>query len=181
MKNSLENEQKRVVLGQIGKPHGIKGWLKLNSFTSPVENILDYSQLIAANKGLTEILEIDHSKRSGNNLTVHFKGYDSPESARKLTGVKLAVLSDCLPKLAEGEYYWNEIEGMEVLNQEGVVFGKISRLMETGSNDVLIVKPGAGSVDNRERLIPFVTGHIIKDVDIVARRMVVDWEIDFLE
>jgi 16S rRNA processing protein RimM len=83
--------------------------------------------------------------------------------------------------LAEGEYYWNEIEGMEVLNQEGVIFGKISRLMETGSNDVLIVKPSAGSVDDRERLIPFVTGHIIKDVDSVARKMVVDWEIDFLE
>ena len=70
---------------------------------------------------------------------------------------------------------------MEVLNQEGVVFGKISRLMETGSNDVLIVKPGVGSVDDKERLIPFVAGRIIKDVDIVARRMVVDWEIDFLE
>jgi 16S rRNA processing protein RimM len=72
-------------------------------------------------------------------------------------------------------------EGMEVLNHRGVVFGKISRLMETGSNDVLIVEPLEGSVDDRERLIPFVKGQIVKEVDTVAKRMVVDWEIDFLE
>jgi 16S rRNA processing protein RimM len=181
MKNSLDDEQKRVVLGQIGKPHGVKGWLRLISFTSPVENILDYSELIVANKGCSEILEIDHFKRSGTNLTVHFAGYDSPEVARNLTGVKVAVLTECLPKLEDGEYYWNEIEGMEVLNHKGVVFGKISRLMETGSNDVLIVEPVEGSVDDRERLIPFVKGQIVKEVDSVAKRMVVDWEIDFLE
>ena len=181
MVNSLEVKNKRVVLGQIGKVHGIKGWLNLNSFTVPPENILDYSHLTVEIEDNLEILEIDQFRQKADGLIVHFSGYDTPEVARKLIGLKVVLSSNYLPELDDGDYYWHEIEGMEVLNQNGVNFGKIAHLMETGANDVLVVKPGKCSVDDRERLIPYLKGSVITNIDSMNRKITVDWEIDFLE
>ena len=181
MVNSLEVKNKTVVLGQIGKVHGIKGWLNLNSFTAPPENILDYSHLTVEIEDNLEILEIDQFRQKNDGLIVHFSGYDTPEVAKKLIGLKVVVSSNYLPELEEGDYYWHELEGMEVLNQNGVNFGEIAHLMETGANDVLVVKPGRGSVDDRERLIPYLKGSVITNIDFMNRKIIVDWEIDFLE
>jgi len=181
MDNSLEVQNKSVVLGQIGKVHGLKGWLNLNSFTSPPENIFDYSELMAEIEGSLEILEVDQFKQKANGLIVHFVGYDSPEVARKLTGLKLALISTCLPALENGDYYWHELEGMEVLNQDGISFGEIAHLLETGANDVLVVRPRKDSIDDRERLIPYLKESVIKKIDVTNNEVIVNWEINFLE
>lgn len=181
MNNSSDTDSKRVVLGQLGKVHGIKGWLKLNSFTTPPQNILDYARLQAGiDKGWEE-LEIDQFRQQANDLLVHIKGIDDPESARRLTGVELAVSSDQMPEAEAGSYYWHELEGMTVTNQQGEIFGVVARLMETGANDVLVVQPGSDSIDERERLIPFLTDSVVRQVDTVNRKIVVDWEADYLE
>lgn len=178
---SADIERKRVVLGQVGKVHGVKGWLRLNSFTTPPENILDYSQLLVELDDEWQVLEIDQHRQQGNGLLVHFIGFDDPEAARNLTGLELVVDAEHLPSLEEGNFYWHELEGMEVGNEAGEIFGVIDRLMETGANDVLVVAPSANSIDDRERLIPYIKDSIIKSIDSGERRILVNWEADYLE
>lgn len=179
--NSSEAEIKRVVLGRIGKVHGIRGWLKLISFTTPPEKLLEYSRLLAEIDHDWRKLEIDQSRRQPGGLCVHFKGIDDPETARRFTGVELAVASDHLPELEAGDFYWHELEGMEVSNQHGQVFGIVDRLMATGANDVLVVRPTDNSVDGRERLIPYIIDSVVRRVDTANSRIEVDWEADYLE
>ncbi len=178
---SADIERKWVVLGQVGKVHGIKGWLRLNSFTTPPESILDYSQLFVEFEDEWQVLEIDQHRQQNNGLLVHFNGFDDPETARNLTGLELVVDAEQLPGLEEGSFYWHELEGMEVCNEAGEVFGVIDRLMETGANDVLVVAPYANSIDDRERLIPYIKDSVIKSIDATERKILVNWEADYLE
>jgi 16S rRNA processing protein RimM len=181
MSNSAEKMSKRVVLGQIGKVHGIKGWLRLNSFTTPPENILEYSELFAEIDESWQVLEISQFKQQSKGLIVHFTGYDDPDIAKQLTGLEVVIASEDLPGLEDGSFYWHELEGMEVSNQQGQVFGLVARLLETGANDVLVVKASAGSIDEKERLIPYIKESVIKNIDTATGKIVVDWEADYLE
>ena len=179
---SREHESgKPVVLARVGKAHGVNGWLKLNSFTSPARNVLGFRRFTVVGGKPGQTLEIDASRASGDSITVHFSGYDDPESARLLTGLELAVASEELPPLAEDEYYWHQLEGLAVVNRQGELYGKVERLLDTGAHDVLVVAPGAGSIDDRERLIPWRPGSVVTDVDLQAGRITVDWERDYLE
>ena len=126
-------------------------------------------------------LEVDQFKQKANGLVVYFAGYDSPEKARKLTGLKLAILSVCLPKLGKDDYYWHELEGLEFFNQDWIKFGEITHLLETGANDVLVVRPDKDSIDDRERLIPYLRKSVIKKIDVANNKIIVNWEISFLE
>lgn len=170
-----------VILARIGKPHGLKGWLKLNSFTSPPSNLLNFQCFTVIGGAPEQVLEIDASSVSGDSITAHFPGYDDPESARALTGLALAVASEDLPALPAGEYYWHELEGLAVSNSQGELYGTVLRLMDTGAHDVLVVSPGADSIDDRQRLIPWRPGTVVIDVDLQAGTMTVDWDRDFLE
>lgn len=181
MNNSAENVSKRLVLGQIGRVHGIKGWLRLNSFTSPPENILEYSELSAEIDESWQVLEISQFKQQSKGLIVHFKGYDDPDLAKQLTGLDVSVAARDLPGLEDGSFYWHELEGMEVSNQHGQIFGQVARLLETGANDVLVVAASAASIDEKERLIPYINESVIKSIDTATRKIVVDWEADYLE
>lgn len=174
-------DKKKVVLGKIGKVHGIKGWLRLNSFTTPPENILEYPQLRADTGRSIQTLEIDASRQQAKGLLVHFAGFDLPETARELTGLELWVESSELPALESDEYYWHELVGMSVKNQEGQLLGQVSRIMETGANDVLVIAATDESIDDRERLIPYLQEVVVKAVDKEADSILVDWDSSYLE
>lgn len=181
MSNSAVNYNKRVVLGKIGKSHGIKGWVKLHSFTSPPENILDYPELQIDSAAAQRQLSVTESRNQNSNLLVHFKGIDDPESAQLLTGKEVWVTDSELPNLEAGEYYWHELEGLLVWNEQDVLLGVVSKLLETGANDVLVVKPTAESTDERERLVPFIRDQVVKTVDTAAGRIQVDWDASYLD
>lgn len=181
MAASLDNDGKLVVLGQFGKIHGLKGWLKLNSFTSPLENILDYPRLLAVVDQNRKTLKIDQFRRQPKGLLVHVDGYDDPESARQLTGVELSVVSDAMPELTAGEFYWHQLLGMKVVNQQAELFGQVSKLMETGANDVLVITPTEDSLDDRERLVPYLVDTVIVTVDLDGSTITVNWEADYLD
>jgi len=181
MKDSCRDNSKIVVLGQIGKVYGIRGWLKLNSFTSPSSNIFNYSELTVRFGNSAETLTIDEYRARQNGLVVHFKGYDNPDDSQKLVGKQVSIKNDRLPQLLEGEFYWYELEELQVINQEGYNLGKVAYLIETGANDVLVVKPSDQSWDRRERLIPFIKETVIKKVDVPSKKIEVDWGVDFLE
>jgi 16S rRNA processing protein RimM len=150
-----EADSEWVVLGEIGRVHGLKGWLKLISFTSPIENILDYSRFHARVGGrFQELL---------------------------LTGTELTIANEKLPQLQRGEFYWHQLQDLRVVNQHEQVLGQISHLLETGANDVLVVKADSESIDDRERLIPYLMDSVIIEIDLKNQIIRVDWEADYLD
>jgi 16S rRNA processing protein RimM len=152
-------------MGRVGAPWGVKGWVKLTSFASPVENILNYQNFIVVIDGEIVGLEIDIAKPQGKGLVGHIKGCDDRELAQRFTGCDLWLTKTSLPPLEEG-YYWHQLEGLEVYNLQGEFFGKIDNILETGANDVIIVKPCMGSIDRNERLLPYIKGHVVVSVEL---------------
>ena len=106
------------------------------------------------------------------------KGLTDREVARTYVDFEICVPRSELPALDDGEYYWYQLQGLKVLNQAGQLLGQVDHLLETGANDVLVVKPCAGSLDDRERLLPY-TDHCVLKVDLDSGEMQVDWDADF--
>ncbi|HJO10950.1 MAG: ribosome maturation factor RimM [Gammaproteobacteria bacterium] len=171
----------RVVLARVGKIHGIKGWIRLESFTTPPENIFNYGPFFSASGQDSQELEIDQHKQHANGLLVHFKGIDDPEIAKAMTGTELSVRSTELPELQDGHYYWRQLLGLKVINTSGELLGEVTKLLETGANDVLVVGPDAASLDERERLIPYLLDSVIEKVDLEAGVITVNWAADYLD
>lgn len=171
---------KWVVMARVGKPHGIKGWLRLESFTSPADNLLQYNEFSVRCGDQLKRLTVDDYRAQSGKLVGHFAGYDAPETARELTGLELLVDSAELPALETGDFYWHQLQGLTVINLEQENFGRIARLLETGANDVLVVKPDGDSIDDRERLIPYLPDRVIRKVDLQSATVTVDWQADYL-
>lgn len=125
-------------------------------------------------------LELDAGKPQGKGLIAHFAGFDTPEAVRELTGLELRVSSDALPELGRDDYYWHQLIGLQVVNRAGVNLGRVESLFETGANDVMVVAPDRDSVDDIQRLIPWLPDRVVIEVDMASDRILVDWEPDYL-
>lgn len=167
-----------VVMGRIGAPYGIKGWVKLISFTDPADNLLDYSQFWIADGAALREIEIDEARPQGDALVGHIKGCDVREETRLYTGLDLLVAKADLPELSEG-WYWHELEGLRVVNLDGDDLGVVDHLLATGANDVLVVRGDDASIDRTERLLPYVEEQVVKEVDLDAGLIRVDWVRDW--
>ena len=170
----------RVTLGRVGKTHGINGWLRLYSFTDPTSNITEYRRFYTTLGQQHAELVMDQLREHGNDLIAHFEGYDNPETAQQLVGAELQIEADKLPALETEEFYWHQLLGLLVINSEGQSLGKVDRLLETGANDVLVVQPTETSIDQHERLIPYLSGTVIKKVDLEHGTIEVEWGADYL-
>ncbi|MBE9395965.1 ribosome maturation factor RimM [Pontibacterium sp. N1Y112] len=171
--------EENTVLGRIASVYGVKGWVKIYSHTDPIENILTYSPWLLKIKGQWKSFEIEASKRHGKGLVAKLVGVDDREIARTYNGVEIAVESHRLPKLEEGEFYWSQLENLTVYTVSGQLLGKVSHLMETGANDVLVVKGNDESIDRNERLIPYLPDQVIKEIDLETGAIRVDWDPEF--
>ena len=162
-------------MGRIVGLYGVQGWLKIESWAEPRMRIFDYQpwRLRIAPGVETEISGAT-GRAQGKGMVAQLPGVDDREQAAALIGNDIYVDRAQLPAAAEGEYYWTDLEGLEVVTIEGVLLGQISHLFATGANDVIVVREGA-----RERLIPFVQGSYVRSVDLSAGRMVVDWDPEF--
>jgi len=174
------DQQELVTMGRIGRLYGIKGWVKLISYTDPQDNILEFRHLLARIGGQWKPVEMDQSKVHGKGLIAHFAGYDDPDDAKSLAGLELAVRVADLPDLSPEEFYWHELMGMRVETASGQWLGNVAKLLETGANDVLVVQPCKGSLDGRERLIPYLPERVVLKVSREDKCITVDWEPDFL-
>lgn len=170
----MSADSDRVVrLGEISGVHGVRGWVKVLSFTEPRSNLLDYStwQLEQGSHQLE--VKVEAARESGKRLIAKLHGFDDRDAAAELIGASIAVRRSALPALAPGEYYWADLEGLAVRNVDGVQLGRVERLMATGANDVLVLDGGG------ERLIPYIEGETVRSVDIEAGEIVVDWEASY--
>lgn len=172
-----------VVIGRLTQPYGLKGWIKVHSFTEPMENLLGYRQYLLHRHGQWLEVEQEAGRPHGKGLVVKLRGVDSPEQARLYSGCELAIPAAELPPLEPGEYYWRQLEGLSVWVKagEGVdrLLGRVDHLLETGANDVLVVRPCEGSIDQRERLIPYLPEQVVLAIDIAAGTLRVDWDPEF--
>jgi len=172
-----------VVLGRISGVYGIRGWLKVWSFTDPIGGLLDYPEWHLKRGARWEVHRVDAARAHGKGLVVHLPGCDDRDVAQRFVPADIAVPRASLPELASGEYYWNDLVGLRVwvrpANGEAVLLGRVDHLIETGANDVLVVHACDGSLDQRERLIPWVPDEVILDVDLAGRELLVDWDPDF--
>ena len=162
---------KYLALGYISAVHGLKGWVKVHSWTRPMEAILGYQPwLLGEEKRPVNIVD---GRKQGKGLVALLPGFEDREAAVTLVGQQLFVRRDQLPDAAENEYYWSDLEGLDVHTTKGEVLGQVEKLMETGANDVLVIR------GDRERLVPFVQGQYVTRVDLEAGLIVVDWDPEF--
>ena len=158
-----------VTVGRITGLFGVRGWVKVYSYTRPPEAILEYSPWLVQRHGAWQELILATGRRHGHGIVARLDGYDDRERAAGLVGADIYVRLAQLPRLAPGQYYWTQLEGLRVCNVAGEQLGTVSHLFETGANDVMVVK------GERERLIPY-TAQVVRRVDLEAKLIEVDWD-----
>jgi 16S rRNA processing protein RimM len=164
---------RRILLGRVAGAFGVRGELKLLSWTEPRDALFRYQPWILRSGDTEREVSGVRGRDTGKAVIATFPGVDTRELAEAMNGTEIWVPRDRLPPPAPGEYYWVDLEGLKVETTEGVALGTVSHLFETGANDVMVVS------GERERLIPFVTGQYITSVDFDAGKVVVDWDPDF--
>ena len=166
-------DDKKIYLGKITGVHGIKGWLKIQSFSSPLENILNYPSWIINNQGEEDFYSIEQGRKQNNKIVVKLENIDDRNTAKSLINSKIQILRSDLPKLSNENYYWSDLVGLSVLNSEEKVIGKIESLIETGANDVMVIN----TAKDERVLVPFVMHEIIKEVNLELNYVRIDWSI----
>lgn len=166
-------EQQHIHVGKISGVFGIKGWVKVFSYTDDRVNILHYSPWMLKKAGETKMLNVINGNLQGKAVVAQLEGINDRDQAASLMGWDIFVSHEQLPKAASGEYYWSDLVGLQVENTEGITLGVITGLLETGANDVIIVQ------GERERCIPFLQGKNVLSIDLNTAKMIVDWDADF--
>ncbi|MBC7755499.1 MAG: ribosome maturation factor RimM [Bdellovibrio sp.] len=161
-------------MGRVFAPYGVFGWLKIVPDTEVFDGLLDYKTWWIGKDDDWRELTVKEAKTHNDVLVVKLQGIDDRDAAFACKGKQIAVPRALLPMLETEEYYWSDLIGLAVKNQQGVDFGKVSDVFATGANDVVVAK----SEDNIERLIPYIA-QVIVDVSLEAKTMLVDWDADF--
>lgn len=175
----MTQTSQETVIGRITSVFGVKGWLKVYSYTDPKEGILSYRNWTLDLDGRRIPARLEEGRRQGQGIVVRLKGVDDRDVALTYCGAEVRVDTDALPELPDGEFYWFQLEGLDVFTVEGECLGKVHHLIETGSNDVLVVQAAPESIDQRERLIPYLPDQVVREVVLAESRMVVDWDPEF--
>ena len=172
----MQQNNTPLIIGQVGGLYGIKGWLKISSFTRPCENIFSYSPWLLLMNDTWHEISFDEFQKRGERFLVKFLGIDNPDDANQYVNSNIAITEKQLPRLKEGEYYWRDLIALNVINQDGILLGRISEIIETGANDVFVIIN-----EDKERqkiLIPSVMGVYIRKIDLTTQTMNVDWVVD---
>ena len=159
-------------MGRVAGLFGVRGWVKVHSYTEPREAILEYAGWKLAQGDGWRPVRLAEGKRHGKSVIARLHGYEDRDTAAGLVGARIGVDRESMPELEDGEYYWADLEGMAVIHKDGSAIGRVAYVMATGANDVLVTEGPA------ERLIPFIRDRVILDVDLDNGVISVDWEWD---
>ncbi len=178
LKGKLEN---LIVVGRICGVFGVKGWLKVYSFTEQPLQILKYKPWSLKQGSVLKHFEIIESRKHGKGIVVQLKGIDDRDVAAQWVNAKIYIDSDHLPKLPEGDYYWAELKGLNVLDVSGTLLGQVIDIMQTGANDVLVLQESINNIDENanEILIPYIMDQVIKSIDLDQKEIIVDWDVNY--
>jgi 16S rRNA processing protein RimM len=162
-----------VLLGRIAGAYGIKGWVKVSSFTEPADNIFSYSPWLFYDSSKAEApkkIEVLQGRPHGKGLVVQLNGINDRDQAEGLRGLEIRIDRGRMPNPDEGQYYWSDLEGLRVEDAAGVELGRVDQLLDTGSADVMVV------CGDERHLIPFIYGQTVTSVDLATGCIRVDWD-----
>lgn len=162
--------QNKIIIGRFGSVYGIKGWIKIISFTDPKQKILQYQPWWIKKNQQWQQIHTEDSRWHGKDIIAKLPNINDRDLAKTYTNIDINIQHNQLPKLPKGEYYWSDLEELTVIDKLGKKLGMVDHLMETGSNDVLVIKNG------KQHLIPYTDNVIIK-VDLKKKIIKVDWEL----
>ncbi|MBT3195899.1 MAG: ribosome maturation factor RimM [Candidatus Ruthia sp.] len=163
---------KRLLVGKINGLFGVQGWVKIFSHTHPRKNILSYQPWHIKVDGQWQTLNIVKGREQGKTIVAQLKDINDRDQAKSMIGIDLYIEKSQLPKLPKGKHYWEDLIGLEVINQNNVVLGKVLNLVDTGANNVLVVN------GKKEHWVPYIEPFLIS-VDIDKQQILVDWDEDF--
>ncbi|MHB8253988.1 MAG: ribosome maturation factor RimM [Acidiferrobacter sp.] len=162
-----------IEVGRVVGAYGVKGWVRILSYTTESEAALAYRPWRFRHKsGVLETPTLLETRTHGKGFVVHLAGCDSRDIAERWSGAVIEAPAATLPPLEAGEYYWGQLVGLTVETVDGVQLGVVSELLETGANDVLVIQ------GERERLVPYIPD-VVRRVEINQGRIVVVWDPDF--
>lgn len=155
-----------ITVGKVTGHFGVQGWLKVFSYTQPMENITAYRDWIVGEQLIKGI----KAKKHGKTIVAYMQGVDNREKAAEFLGLEIKVSKAQLAELEDNEFYWHQLIGMQVIDTDREPLGKVVSMFETGANDVLVIE------GEKELLIPFILDKTVIAVDLPSQTITVDWQ-----
>lgn len=176
----MTNSTATLIVGKIGAPHGVKGWVRITSYTEELDGIFDFSPWLLTVQGEVKEYRVADWKHQSKALIAKLEGVTTRDHAEAIKNKEISVLEAQLPTLEQGDFYWRDLIGLKVHTESGYDLGKVEQLFETGANDVLMVKANINDAFGaKQRMIPYLLEQVIKSVDMEAKIITVDWDPGF--
>ena len=168
-----------IIVGKLGAAFGVRGWLKVCSYTVPKANIWEYKHWFLSGKG-TDPAAVCRLKESRSKFLVLLESSCNRDDAHKLTNKHILVARESFPKLGENQYYWVDLIGFKVYNLTNDLLGKLNYVFGNGANDVMVIKSEIeqGIKGYKEYLVPYVLEKVVHKVDMINKLILVDWNCD---
>ncbi|MBI4006345.1 MAG: ribosome maturation factor RimM [Gammaproteobacteria bacterium] len=166
----MRDRSQRIIVGRVTGIYGVKGWVKVMSYTRPRENIFSYNPWLIKQDGDWREIALLDNKQHGKGLIAALAGLTDRDTARAVLGADIAIDQSQLQEPGPGEYYWHDLFGLQVINQENITLGTLKEIVETGANDVLVVE------GEQRHLIPLIWKIYVLKVDLDLGIIRVDWE-----
>lgn len=171
----MSHASETLVVGKIGAPYGVKGWVKITSYTEQLDGIFAYAPWFLGEQ--MQSAEIDQWRAHNNGVIAKLVGVESRDDAERIKNLTISIKAEQLPQLADNEFYWRELIGMQVVTEKGYSLGVVKELFETGANDVLLVKANSNDAfGQNERLLPYLPEQVIKHIDKQGNTITVIWD-----
>jgi 16S rRNA processing protein RimM len=164
----MSDEAPLIELGSVGAPFGVRGWIKVRSYTDPPERIFEHRNLRVSHNGLVRSYVLEATGKSGGQLTAKLAGIADRDQAQALRGAAICVPRSELPARDEKEFYRADLLGCEVVNLAGERLGIVQHFLETPQQVLMVVK------GEQEFWVPAVPQHL-RRIDLKSRRVTVDW------
>ena len=176
----MTNSSATLIVGKIGAPHGIKGWVRITSYTQELDGIFDFSPWLLTVQGQVKEYRVAEWKHQSKALIAKLEGVTTRDHAEAIKNMEISILEAQLPALEQGDFYWRDLIGSKVVTVSGYDLGKVEQLFETGANDVIMVKANVNDAFGaKQRMIPYLMEQVIKSVDLEANIITVDWDPGF--
>lgn len=162
-----------IVVGRFGRPHGVKGFVTVHSFTEPRDNILQYEDWYIFLNNQWQSIKLSDIELLNKSIIAKVQGFPEREMVAQLTNIDIGIPQEKLENLQAGEYYWHQLIGLDIVNLSGEKLGQVAELIATGSNDVLVV------TGKKRCLIPYLPERYVLEINLEQQKIVVDWDADF--
>ncbi|MDP5030267.1 MAG: ribosome maturation factor RimM [Paraglaciecola sp.] len=173
----MSHSSDTLVVGKIGAPYGVKGWVKITTYTHEQDGVFAYSPwLLGQGQELKEYV-VDQWRTHNKGLVAKLVGVETRDDAESIKNLEISIKAQQLPQLADDDFYWRELVGMQVVTEQGYSLGVVKELFETGANDVMLIKANLNDAfGQKERMVPYLLDQVVKQVDREAKTIKVDWD-----